>query len=101
MSPMSNPRRASYADVLAAPENMVAEIVDGVLYTSPRPASPHAYAETMIAGDLVPPFHRPPGDRSQPGGWWLLVEPELHFGDDVLVPDLAGWRRSRMAAIPN
>jgi Uma2 family endonuclease len=36
-----------------------------------------------------------------PGGWWLLNEPELHFGADVLVPDIAGWRRERMPVVPS
>jgi Uma2 family endonuclease len=31
-----------------------------------------------------------------PGGWWILDEPELHLGEHVLVPDLAGWRRERL-----
>jgi Uma2 family endonuclease len=35
-----------------------------------------------------------------PGGWVILDEPELHFGNDVLVPDLAGWRRARMPRAP-
>jgi Uma2 family endonuclease len=35
-----------------------------------------------------------------PGGWIILHEPELHLGDAVLVPDLAGWRRERMAYVP-
>jgi Uma2 family endonuclease len=30
-----------------------------------------------------------------PGGWWLIHEQELHFGRQVLVPDLAGWRQDR------
>lgn len=30
----------------------------------------------------------------------ILHEPELHFGEDVLVPDLAGWRRERMPEMP-
>jgi len=46
-------------------------------------------------------FDGPPGSPSAPGGWWILYEPELHFGDDVLVPDLAGWRRTRMPALGN
>jgi hypothetical protein len=29
-----------------------------------------------------------------------LDEPELHFGEHVVVPDLAGWRRERMRAMP-
>jgi Uma2 family endonuclease len=36
-----------------------------------------------------------------PGGWWILDEPELHFGADILVPDLAGWRRERMPTLPD
>lgn len=46
---------------------------------------------------LGPPFHH--GDGG-PGGWIILDEPELHLGDDVLVPDLAGWRRTRMHEVP-
>jgi Uma2 family endonuclease len=36
-----------------------------------------------------------------PGGWWILDEPELHLGEQVVVPDLAGWRRERVPAIPD
>ncbi|MGH8476676.1 MAG: Uma2 family endonuclease [Methylococcales bacterium] len=39
--------------------------------------------------------------RSGPGGWWILDEPELHLGRDILVPDLAGWRRERMPGLPD
>ena len=28
-------------------------------------------------------------DAGSPGGWWIIDEPELHLGEDVLVPDLA------------
>ena len=51
----------------------------------------------MLGGDLWQPFHR---GRGGPGGWILLYEPELHFGRNVLVPDLAGWRRERMPEMP-
>jgi hypothetical protein len=37
-------RRASYDDLLAVPDHKVAEIVDGDLVVSPRPAIPHAQA---------------------------------------------------------
>jgi Uma2 family endonuclease len=30
-----------------------------------------------------------------------LFEPELHLRSDVLVPDLAGWRRERMPEVPD
>lgn len=94
-------RRATYQDVLDAPEHVVAEIIDGELYTSPRPASPHARASSAIGSDLFGSFDGPPNGSGKPGGWWILYEPELHLGLDILVPDLAGWRQERMPQIPN
>jgi Uma2 family endonuclease len=84
--------RATYQDVIDAPEHQVAEIVDGELHLSPRPAGRHAAAHMNLAGDLHAAFQR---GRGGPGGWWFLIEPELHFGEDVVVPDLAGWRVER------
>jgi Uma2 family endonuclease len=52
----------------------------------------------MLGGDLILPFQK---GRGGPGGWWILDEPELHLGDDILVPDLAGWRRERMPVFPD
>lgn len=94
------PRRAVYEDLVNLPENVVGEILDGELFVSPRPASPHAFAKSVIGSSLIGGFQRPPGDPSGRGGWWFLAEPELHFGDDVLVPDIAGWRRERMPQVP-
>jgi Uma2 family endonuclease len=73
--------------------------IDGELVVSPRPAPPHAQAASAIGGDLQPAFGRRGGGRG-PGGWWILDEPELHLGDHVLVPDLAGWRRERLPTLP-
>jgi Uma2 family endonuclease len=89
-------KRATYEDVVNAPEHMVAEIIDGDLLLFPRPARPHAVAASALTEELGPPFKRA---RGGPGGWIILAEPEFHFGDDVLVPDLAGWRRERMPVI--
>src|SRR5215475_12407465 len=94
-------RRATYADLIAVPEHLIAEIIDGELITGPRPAPPHALACSAIGSVLFDRFNGPPGGAPGPGGWWILYEPELHFGDDVLVPDLAGWRRERMPALPD
>jgi Uma2 family endonuclease len=88
---------ATYEDLIKVPENMVAELIDGELYASPRPAGPHTRAASALGAILVPPFQFGIGG---PGGWWILDQPELHFGRDVLVPDLAGWRRERMPEIP-
>jgi Uma2 family endonuclease len=92
-------RRATYEDVLAAPPHVVAEVIRGVLHTHPRPAVPHARASSRLGGELSGPFDRGKGG---PGGWVILDEPELHLGaePDVLVPDLAGWRRERMPRVP-
>jgi hypothetical protein len=87
---------ATYDDVLNAPPHKVAEIIEGELFLSPRPAGPHSQAETILVGQLEPPFNR---GRGGPGGWIILAEPELHLEKDVLVPDLAGWRRETMSVI--
>ncbi len=91
-------RKASYRDVLDAPPHMVAEVVQGALHLQPRPASRHALAGSSLGDELVSPFQK---GRGGPGGWWIVDEPELHFGEDILVPDLAGWRRERMPDYPD
>lgn len=90
--------RATYEDLRKVPEHWVAEIINGELVTSPRPASPHARASSSIGGELYGPFDR---GRGGPGGWLILDEPELHLLGHVLVPDLAGWRRTRMPEMPD
>jgi Uma2 family endonuclease len=89
---------ATYQDVIDAPEHMIAEIVDDELYLSPLPALPHASAATALGALLKPGFE---WGRSGPGGWLVLPKPESHFRRDVLVPDLAGWRRDRLPRLPN
>jgi Uma2 family endonuclease len=91
-------RRATYEDLLAAPAEVVAEIIHGTLVTQPRPAARHARASSRLGIDLGGPFDRGKGG---PGGWVLLDEPELHLEGHVLVPDLAGWRRTRMPELPD
>ncbi|HEX2735436.1 MAG TPA: Uma2 family endonuclease [Polyangiaceae bacterium] len=96
MSPPAR-RRATYEDVLAAPRHLVAEIIDGELSLQPRRALPHAAAATALGEELGPPFKR---GRGGPGGWLILDEPELHLAADIVVPDLGGWRRERLPAVP-
>lgn len=91
-------RRASYEDLRSVPDHLVAEIIEGVLVTHPRPATPHARAASRIGAELDGPFDRGKGG---PGGWLILDEPELHLHGDALVPDLAGWRRERMPEMPH
>jgi Uma2 family endonuclease len=91
-------RGAVYADIERVPDTMVAEIVGGELFASPRPRPRHAVAASALGGDLNVPFQQ---GRGGPGGWWILFEPELHLGEDILVPDLAGWRRERLLEMPD
>lgn len=88
---------ATYEDLFDLPEHIVGEIIAGRLVTHPRPAPKHARAYSSLGGHIWNPYD---GGHNGPGGWWILDEPELHLGADILVPDLAGWRRERMPRLP-
>jgi Uma2 family endonuclease len=90
-------RPATYDDLVKLPDNFIAEIVDGELHASPKPAPPHVVAGSSVGGLLLNPYSF---GRGGPGGWWILDEPELHLSSDVLVPDVAGWRKARMPHRP-
>ncbi|QSQ28479.1 Uma2 family endonuclease [Pyxidicoccus parkwayensis] len=89
---------ATYADLEALPDDKIGELIGGVLYASPRPTDPHSRVASNLHGELYSPFHR--GRGGGPGEWILRFEPELHLGGDVLVPDVTGWRRERVPALP-
>ncbi len=88
-----------YEQLEALPENLVGEIINGVLHAHPRPAGPHALAGSRLGADIEGPYSR---GKDGPGGWWIIDEPEVHFARDseVAVPDIAGWRKERMPRIP-
>jgi Uma2 family endonuclease len=88
-------KRATYEDVLRAPENMIAEVLDGELYLMPRPRRSHLRSASGLGSILFGAFQV---GASGPGGWTILYEPELHLGlePDILVPDLGGWRAGRL-----
>lgn len=99
---MSDPAyiRSLYEAIEALPEGMVGEIINGQLYTQPRPSGPHALTVSNLGADLITPFGR---GRGGPGGWWIIFEPEVHLKRDaeVVVPDIAGWKRERMPHVPS
>ena len=99
MSGVPAKRPATYEDLLQVPEHLVAEIIDGELVTSPRLAARHAAVSSALGVDLGGAFGR--NNRGGPGGWVILDAPELHVVGQVLVPDLAGWRRERMPEVPD
>ncbi|MGH8550280.1 MAG: Uma2 family endonuclease [Methylococcales bacterium] len=90
-------RVATYEDLCRVPDHLIAQIIHGQLITLPRPSPKHARATSIMGGKLVPAYDE---GSNGPGGWWILDEPELHLGQEILVPDLAGWRRERMPALP-
>ncbi len=96
MDPVPKKPRATYQDVLNAPEHKVAEIINGELHLS-RPGGPATRVATRLTIALGGPFDQG-GDG--PGGWVILFEPELHLSDDVAVPDVAGWRIERLPVVP-
>jgi Uma2 family endonuclease len=89
---------ATYEDLLQVPDQLVGEILAGELHATPRPTPRHADASSGLGGALRGPFDR---GRGGPGGWRILAEPELHLAADVVVPDLAGWRRTRLPTLPD
>ena len=97
---MSEPARkmATYEDLCTVPENLIGEIINGELIVTPRPSLDHSHAAAAMGGTLVPPFAL--GRGGGPGGWIILDEPEITLGQQVLVPDLAGWRKERLLGRP-
>jgi Uma2 family endonuclease len=91
-------RPATYEDLQKVPEHLVAELIDGELFTSPRPSTRHARAQGKLFARISAAYDD--GDGG-PGGWWIIGEPELHLGADVLVPDIAGWRREHVPEFPD
>jgi Uma2 family endonuclease len=91
-------RPATREDLEHLPPDWRGEIIDGVLYAFPRPRAPHANAEGGIVEDLRGPFQR---GRGGPGGWIILVEPGIEVPrSPEFSPDVAGWRRERLPALP-
>ena len=90
---------AGYEDLLNLPDNIVGEVLGGELVTHPRPAPRHARAASLLGALIGVRFdHKLTGDDN---GWWIVDEPECHLGDDIVVPDIAGWRKSTMPELPD
>ena len=88
-----------YAAIERLPEGVVGEIIEGQLHTHPRPAGPHINVASSLMIGVGSAFYH---GHTGPGGWRVLAEPELHFrrNVEVLVPDIAAWRRERLPEVP-
>ena len=92
-------RLATWEDLLATAEDgRKYEVLEGTLEAFPRPLFRHAHAQAVLSSELLSPFER---GRGGPGGWLFAVEPDVSFGpNDIVAPDLVGWRREHFPAFP-
>ncbi|MDX2259615.1 MAG: Uma2 family endonuclease [Hyphomicrobiaceae bacterium] len=95
--PQRSERPATYADIEALPPHVVGEILFGVLHTQARPSPRHGLGANSLSFEMTGPFQF---GRGGPGGWVFIIEPELHLGSHVVVPDIAAWRRERLTPFP-
>ncbi|GLI33526.1 Uma2 family endonuclease [Desulforhabdus amnigena] len=86
-------KKVTYEDLYSIPENAVGEIIDGELVVTPRPSRRHTFASSALDKEIGPPYQF--GRGGGPGGWIIIIEPEISLGEDILVPDLAGWKKER------
>ena len=83
---------ATYDDLYTIPDNTTGEIINGKLIVTPRPSRKHVYASSSFGMLLQSLQFREGGG---PGGWIFMDEPEIAFDQDILVPDIAGWKKER------
>ena len=97
---MSTPakRLATYEDILGLPEDVRAEVIAGEVLVQPFPTPSHQFVLSELYTELTNPFQR---GRGGPGGWWFIQDVDVDFGvHDIYRPDIAGWRRERVARFP-
>jgi Uma2 family endonuclease len=97
VSPKPRPTDADlWAELLALPEHMKGQIIDGELIVQPRPRPRHARVMKRL-GQYLSPFDDGDGFEQGSGGWWILLEPGIELpGAPEIVPDVAGWRRATL-----
>jgi len=88
-----------YQQLIDLPETLTGGLLDGRLHTRPSLTGPQHCAKMALSYRLFEAFRIGGGGQ---GGWRILPAVEIHFELDaeVAVPDLAGWRRERMPALP-
>jgi Uma2 family endonuclease len=88
-------RRAQYEDLLSLPADVRAEILNGEITTQPAPKPRHSKPQGALRHFIGGPFDDDDGFGG-PGGWWIFVEVDVRLGQDIVRPDLSGWRRERL-----
>jgi Uma2 family endonuclease len=92
--------RATVVEFMALPEEVRRrhELIDGELIEKGAASGEHGAAQRKLSA-FIDPFDRRPGGR-WPGGWWFATEVDVRFGEQILRPDVIGWRRSRVSEQP-
>jgi len=90
-------KTATYEDLYSIPENMTGQIINGELFAMPRPSPRHCHVVSGIGFEIGPPYRF---GRGGPGGWVILDEPEIKLGQNIFVPDLAGWKKEKLPKFP-
>lgn len=99
MWPTVHAPRRTLADWLAEPPERRLELVAGEFVEKASPSGEHSHLQVKVGRSVSARFDRKTGGRL-PGGWWILSEADIQLGEDGFRPDLAGWRRERMPAVP-
>ncbi|MEN9797015.1 MAG: hypothetical protein RL653_711 [Pseudomonadota bacterium] len=93
------PPRMTSAEVLALPEERRLEVIAGRVEEKAAPSNHHGLSLAQLGGRVTESFGRHGGGR--PGGWWILSDVDLELGpEDLVRPDLAGWRREKLPKVP-
>jgi hypothetical protein len=88
---------ATYADLVALPEDVKAEVLGGELVTQPSPSFSHVHVQGGMSHYIGGPLHFDGGGGSD--GWWIVCEIDVRFtAHDIVRPDVIGWRRSRLTS---
>jgi Uma2 family endonuclease len=84
---------ATYEDLCAVDELLIAELIDGDLYASGRPPIRYVHTASVLLWRIGSAVD---SGRESPGAWFVLSKPEIHLRDDSIVPDIAAWRSERL-----
>lgn len=93
---------ATLDDFWAIPEDRrFHELIGGELTQKASPSGEHGDAQAGVVVAVRVPFQRNPGGGG-PGGWWIATEVEVLLeSNDIVRPDVLGWRRETFPERPS
>ena len=91
-------RPATIDELLSRRGDERLELIRGSLVEKAAPTAEHSAAQLGAGSTLTELFQR--GRGGGPGGWWFFVELDVQFGQELLRPDICGYRRDRVQERP-